>query len=233
MKFSEALAAIGKLENGSELVSAIEGELEGLKTKNFEVIGEKRNATTKAQTLETTVLAIAKTLGITGDLDTVLSSIESKAQSVASESTQLKADKTALETRATQAEGKLQGFERKSKLADIATAAGANAAVLERLLGDKLDELKIEGEGADRVVKLGDKALKEAIAADDVLKQFEAALFPAQSSNTTAKETKTPPKLPSGNPNGSPKDGERASRSYLNSTYGKTADFLMGKTAGN
>lgn len=192
MKFSEALAAIKALENGTELASAIEGEVEGLKTKNYEIIGEKRTATAKTQALETAVTAIAKAMGLDGDLDAVLSGAEGKVQSISTELNQLKTAKTELETRASEAESKVQGFERKGKLMEIATAAGANAAVLERLLGDKLDQLNVEGDGEARVVKLGDKLLKEAIAADESLKPFEAALFPQ--TKTTNK------KLPSGTP---------------------------------
>lgn len=209
MKFSEALEAIKKLENGTELVSAIEGEVEGLKSKNYEVIGEKRNATTKAQTLETTVMAIAKAIGLEGDLDTILSGAEAKVRAIATEATQLKTDKTALETRATEAESKIKTFERKTKLNDIATAAGANAAVLERLLGDKFDELKIEGEGDARVVKLGDKPLKEAIAADESLKLFEAALFPSSPSPSPSPSPTPKATLPSGSPKGSDGKGKK------------------------
>lgn len=197
MKFSEALAAIKALDNGSELASAIEGEVEGLKSKNYEIIGEKRNASTKAATLESTVLAIAKLAGVEGDLESVLSTLEPKVreslQAIATNATRI----TELETRATTAEGKLAAAERKSKLSEIATKAGANAAVLERLLGDKLDKLAVAEDGA---VTLEGKALKEAIAADEGLSPFAAALFPQAQQN----ETKPAPKLPSGTPQGKP-----------------------------
>ncbi|MDX2215510.1 MAG: hypothetical protein SFY66_19760 [Oculatellaceae cyanobacterium bins.114] len=205
MKFSEALAAIKALENGTELASAIEGEVEGLKTKNYEIIGEKRNATGKVTAYEAALTAIAKALGIEGDLESILSDTEGKVKAIATEVATLKTDKTALETRTTEAEGKVKTFERKAKFSDIATAAGANAAVLERLLGDKFDQLKVEGEGEQRVVKFGDKPLKEAIASDESLKPFEAALFPATSASPSPSPSpapKTSQKLPSGSPNG-------------------------------
>lgn len=219
MKFSEALAAIKALDNGSELVSAIDAEVESLKSKNYEVIGEKRTATGKVTAYEAALTAIAKALGIEGDLESILSDTEGKVKAITTEVSQLKTDKTALETRATEAEGKLQGFERKTRLTEIATAAGANAAVLERLLGDKFDQLTVEGEGDKRVVKLGDKPLKEAIAADEGLKLFEAALFPAQSSEQS--QPKSSPKLPGGSPDGtSPEKPSDPVAAYTSQAYG-------------
>lgn len=218
------LAAMAKLkgldlEGKEELVSAIEGKVSGLESKNFEVIGEKRGVTSRVQTLESALTAIAKAAGIEGDLEAILTGAEAKIRAIATEATQLKTDKTALETRATEAEGKLQAAERKSKLAEIATVAGANPAVLERLLGDKFEELKVEGEGDARVVKLGDKALKEAIAADEGLKVFEAALFPTSTTTTTT--TKTTQKLPGGSPNGKTDDTKADPvKSYTDRAYG-------------
>lgn len=194
MNYKEALEALKKLENGANLVSAIESEVEALKTKNYEVIGEKRNATQKVTAMETALNAIAKVIGLEGDTDAIVSGAEEKIRAVVSEAAQLKADTDALEFRATEAEGKAKGLERKARLSEIATLTGANPAVLERLLADKLDELKIEGEGDKRVVKLGETALKEAIASDESLKPFEAALFPTQQTPT--------PKLPGGSPSG-------------------------------
>lgn len=207
MKFSEALAAIKALENGSELASAIEGELEGLKTKNYEVIGEKRNATTKAQTLETTVTAIAKAAGIEGDLESILTTLEPKVRESLQKLTTVETKLTEAETRATSAESKIKTFERKDKLSEIAVAAGASAAVLEQLLGDRFEELKLEGEGDQQVVKFGDKLLKDAIAADPKLKLFEASLFPAAQAET--KTPATPPTKPAAKlPGGTPASGD-------------------------
>lgn len=197
MDYKAALESLKKLEGGAELVSAVETELERLTNKNYELIGENRKAGTKSRSLEDAFNAIATTLGLEGeDLESKLSSAPEKVKSLSTQLSEANTKLTATETRATEAETKVQGFERKTKLTDIAAAAGASAAVLERLLGDKLDELKIEGEGESRTVKLGDKPLREAIAADEGLKPFEAALFPAQSTTTTTPS----PKLPSGTP---------------------------------
>lgn len=196
MKFSEALAAIKALENGADLASAIEGEVEGLKGKNFEIIGEKRNATTKATAYETALTAIASALGIEGDLDAVLTSAEGKVRELVSASTTAQTKLTDLETRATTAEGKVKQAERLTKITQAATKAGANAAVLERLLGDKVDELAIADDG----VKIGDKALKEYVEADDALKAFLPALFPSTEQGQKADSKQQ--RLPGGTPKG-------------------------------
>lgn len=223
MKLGEALAAIKSLENGPELVSAIETEIEGLKTKNFEIIGEKRNATNRATTLESTVLAIAKIAGVEGDLESVLTSLEPKVRESLQKLSSVEAKLTETETRATEAQTKLQGLERKAKLSDVAAAAGANPAALEKLLGDRFDELKIEGEGESRVVKLGDKVLRDAIDGDENLKIFSASLFPTQETKQPANKLpsgKPANTLPNGSPNGEQPKEEDAALSYLESTYG-------------
>jgi hypothetical protein len=194
MKFEEALAALKKLDGGADLASAIETHVNSQAEKIFTTIGESRTKGAKASNLEATLLAIAKTLGIEGDVDTVLTGLEPKVTAIASD---LKTAQTKLaetETRATTAETKVQGFERKGKLADIATKAGASAAVLETLFGDKIDQLAIDGE----TVKFGDKALREHVESDVTLKEFVTSLFPP----TEQPQSKPAPKLPSGSPKG-------------------------------
>lgn len=193
MKFSEALEAIKKLENGVDLASVIESELDGLKSKNYEIIGEKRSATSKLSAIEAALMAVASAVGITGDIDAVLGAIEPKITELKTAQTKL----TEAESRATAAETKVSSFERKGKLADIAAKAGASAAVLETLFGEKLDQFAIEGD----VVKFGDKPLREHIEADAVLKDFTPSLFPASQPDPKP-ETKQQPKLPSGSPKG-------------------------------
>lgn len=190
MDYTQALAKLKglELEGKDELISAIEGKV-------FDVIGEKRNATSKAQNFESALVAIAKAVGLEGDVETILSDAQTKVQTIATEAAQLRTDKTALETRATEAEGKLQTAERKGKLSQVAAKTGANESVLEKLLGDKLDEIAIADDG----VKLGDKGLREYVESDETLKVFVPALFPNQNSTT---EKKQPPKLPSGSPSG-------------------------------
>lgn len=208
MDLKEALAAIKKLDNGADLVSAIESEIDRLNSKNYEVIGEKRTETSKRQSLETALVAIAKAVGLEGDVETILKDAESKVASIVIEANQLRTDKTALETRATEAEGKVKAAERLGKVAEIATKAGADAKVLERLLGDKLEEIEI----ADH------KSLREYVEADETLKPFIPALFPTQQKQEQKLE-KPAPKLPSGSPSGNSEDKNDPVGSYLKRTY--------------
>ncbi len=190
--YKAALESLKKLDGGAELVSAVETELERLTNKNYELIGENRKASSKARSLEDAFNAIAATLGLdSDDLESKLSSAPDQVKSLSSQLSEAATKLTAAETRATTAEGKLTGLERKSTVQTIAAKAGANAEVLERLLGDRIAEITIDGE----TVKLGDKDLKEAIAGDEGLKPFLPALFP-----TTAEAAPTPT-LPSGTPN--------------------------------
>lgn len=223
MDWKEALAKLKKLdaEGAADLASVVESRIEALEADKFTVVGEKRNATTKATAYETALTAIAKALGIEGDLETVLTSAEGKVRELVSASSTAQSKLTELESRATTAEGKVKTFERSTKLGEIAAAAGANAAVLEQLLGDRFDDLKIEGEGDQRVVKLGDKALKEAIAADGRLKLFEAVLFPV----TEKPQDKPAPRLPGGSPKGT----ETKDKNPVSATVEKMKFAVPGK----
>ena len=192
MEFTAALAALKKLENGAELATAIESHVTALDGKVFAAAGDSRAKASKADSLEATVLAIAKSLGIEGETEAILTTLEPKI-------TELKATQTKLteaESRATAAETKVKGFETQTKLNDIAVKAGASAAVLQTLFGDKIDQFSIDGEN----VKFGDKLLREHVEADSVLKQFSASLFP--NSQQQQQPAKTQPKLPSGTANG-------------------------------
>lgn len=198
MDFKAAIAKLKTLEvdGAADLVSAIEGEVDRLSSKNFEVIGEKRTATTKLAALESALVAAGKALGIEGDSEALLTDLEPKLKAAIAEATQLKTEKQSLSTRLTDAESKAAKLERSTKVADIAAKAGVNSAVFERLLGDRLDEIAIADDG----VKVGDKPLKEFVEGDDGLKPFASALFTTE---TPAPGTGTnPPKLPSGSPRG-------------------------------
>jgi len=193
--YKAALDSLKKLDGTADLMPAIEAELERLTNKNYELIGENRKATTRARSLEEAVNAISTSLGLEGeDLESKLSSAPEKVKSLSSQLSEATTKLSAAETRATEAEGKLTGFERKSVVDQAAAKVGANAAVLERLLGDRVSEIKIDGDS----VTLGDKALKEAIEGDEGLKPFLPALFPT----TTAETKPTTPTLPSGTPDG-------------------------------
>lgn len=192
--YKAAIESLKKLEGAADLLSAVEAELERLTSKNYELIGENRKATTKARTLEDAVNAIATTLGLEAeDLESKLASAPEKVKSLSTQLSDANKKAGELETRATTAEGKVSSFERKATVQTAASKAGANAEVLERLLGDRVAELKVEGDD----VKLGDKALKEAIEADEGLKLFMPALFPSSEAKAT------PPNLPSGTPDSS------------------------------
>lgn len=186
-----------------DLVSAVEGELERLTTKNYDLIGENRKATAKAATLQQSLDAIASTLDVEGDdLDAKLKAATEKVKDL---STKL----SEAETKATEAEGKVATYERKAAFAQAASKVGANAEVLERLLGDRASELVIEGD----TVKLGETALKEAIEGDAALKPFLPALFPS------AQATPPVPQLPTGTPNSQTQTPTDPVAGYLNKTY--------------
>jgi len=211
MDYKAAIAALKQsgIDNAAELVSAIEGHVESINTKNYEVIGEKRTATAKAQNLETALMAAGKALGIEGDLEAVLSNVETKARTIATEHAQLTSDKTAIETRATEAETKIKTLERQGKLSTIAAKSGAVPEVLTKLLGDRVDEISIDND----TVKLGDKSLREFVESDADLKLFATALFPGEKG-----ESKKAPQLPSGSPAKSTEKPDPL-KAYLNKTY--------------
>jgi hypothetical protein len=121
MEFKEALAALEKLEGGAALAAVFSSHVNKLDEKIYTTIGESRTKGAKASSLEATVLAIAKSLGIEGDVDTVLTGLEPKVTAIASDLKAAQTKLTETETRATTAETKVQGFERKGKFADIAS----------------------------------------------------------------------------------------------------------------
>lgn len=224
MDFRDALAAIKKLENGAELASAIDAEVERQSAKNHELIGEKRNATTKLAALQSAFSGIAQAIGLEGDSEAILAGAEGKVRSIVAETAQLRSDKTALESRATEAETKATGLERQGKIAQAAAKTGAAAAVLEKLLGDKVGEMAIGADG----VTIGDKPLKDYVEADESLKIFLPALFPAAAATPEKPATAIAPKLPSGSPDGSKVETDVVG-SYLKRTY--TGAKAFGKSA--
>lgn len=220
MDYKAAIAALKKLDADevADLVSAIEGHVGKLEEKSFETIGESRKNSTKARALSEAMQAIGKILGVEGD--DLESTLEPKVKELFDSNKTAQSRVSELETRASTAEGKVKSLESDSKLNQISGKIGADPKVLKRLLADKLEEIKVEGES----VKLGDKELKEYVEADEDLKAFAPALFPTQQKS----EQKPAPKLPSGSPSGNSQKDERPARSYTNSIYGKTADHLIG-----
>ena len=193
MDYKAALESLKKLDGAAELVPALEAEVQRLTDKNFEVIGENRTATTKARALEQSLDAIASTLGIAGeDLESKLANAPEKVRSLSTQLSDSTSKASAAETRASDAETKLTGLERKATVAQAAAKAGVVAEVLERLLGDRVSDLKIEGDD----VKLDDKLLRDFVEADESLRAFIPALFPQTQEQTTQA------RLPGGTPNG-------------------------------
>lgn len=194
MDYKAAIAKLSALEveGIADLVSAVTGKIGDLEQKNYDLIGEKRNVSQRNQAMESALNAIAKELKIDGDLEVVLDQVEPRIREIAKSEELLRESKTSLESQLSQANSKVLTFERQSKISQVASAAKANPAVLERLLGDRLDDLKITEDGD---VTLGDQPLQEAIAADASLAPFAVALFPQA-------DKQDKPRLPGGSPNG-------------------------------
>lgn len=196
MDFKQAIEALKKLEGGADLVSAIEGEVTRLENKSFEVIGESRKNGTKARNYQEAIEAIGKALGIEGDVEAIVSNAEAKAKDLQSSLTSTQTKLTEVEGKLTTTESEANALKRQSKLTEVAAKSGADVKVLERLLAEKLEEMAIDESG----VKLGDKALREFVEADESLKPFIPALFPATQQQQETKPVT--PKLPSGSPDG-------------------------------
>jgi len=197
MDYAAALAKLRTLEvdGAADLVSAFEAKVTALESAKYEIVGEKRTATQRAQALAETVEAIAKSLNLEGSLDDWLDKLPTAVQDVRRGRDDLKAKAETFEQQLTEAQGKVQAAARKDRLAELAAKAGATAAVLERLFPD-LDALAVSDDG---VVTLADKPLKEAIEADPSLAAFAPALFVAAPT-----DPKPAPRLPSGGPGGPP-----------------------------
>ena len=193
MDYKAALDALKKLDGGTELASTVETELERLTSKNYELIGENRKATSKATNLQQSIEAIAETLGTEGDdLESKLKGAAERVKTLSSQLSEANTNLAATETRAGEAETKLTGLERKATVAQAAAKAGVVAEVLERLLGDRVSDLKIEGDN----VMLDDKLLRDFVEGDESLRAFIPALFPQTQEQTTQA------RLPGGTPNG-------------------------------
>jgi hypothetical protein len=234
MDFLQAIAALKKLNvEGTDiaaLVGAVEAEVSRLNDKVYTTIGESRSKSSKATTLEAAMMAIAKTLGITEtELDSVLNAIEPKVKEAVDGKKTAQTKVTELETELTTAKTKVTEFESDGKWNTIASKTGADAKVLKRLLGDKLGEMTIADDG----VKLGDKSLREFVEADEELKSFVPALFPADSKPDSKPNNKSPESrrvLPGGSPKGDDKSGKTDPvAAYVSKAY-KGAKSLQPKS---
>jgi hypothetical protein len=201
-------------DGAAELASVLQTALESAEQKAFTTIGEKRTATQKNQALSEALEAVARGLNLDGSVEDLLDKLPGAVQEVRKGRDELATKAETYEQQLTEATSKLQTFERKGKLQELATKSGANAAVLERLFPD-LDALAI---GEDGVVKLGDKPLAEAVEADPTLKAFAPALFVGTADPAPAPAPKAPPKLPGGSPTPAPAADPVAA--YVGKAYG-------------
>lgn len=210
----QALSKLRTLEvdGATELASVLETALSKADNKNSELIGEMRNRSQRNLSLGETLEAVAKGLGLEGVIErdtqgTYLlgekaSELPVAVQGLRRSSDELKTKAEAFEQQLTEATSKVQTFERKGKLQELAAVAGANPAVLERLFPD-LDTLAV----VDGAVKLGEKPLREALEADEGMKAFIPALFPGGANPKPEPEKKNQQTLPSGGPGGN--DGKK------------------------
>lgn len=212
----QALSKLRSLEadGAAELASVLQTALESAEQKAFTTIGEKRTATQKNQALSEALEAIARGLNLEGSVDELLDKLPGAVQDVRRSRDELTTKAETLEATLTEATSKVQTFERRGKLQELAIAAGANAAVLEKLFGDQLDTLAV---GEDGTVRLGDKPLAEAIDADPTLKAFAPALFVGTPTAPTP-DPKPTQKLPGGSP--SPAKPSDPVMAYVGKAYG-------------
>jgi hypothetical protein len=201
MEYAAALAAIKGLENGAELASAVEGKIGALEAKNYEVIGEKRSAAQKAAALETAITSIGKSLGLEGDTESLIDQAPVKIKTIAESAATLATEKTALESRVTEAESKAEKLDRAGKWSEYAAKSGANPEVLERLLADRFGEISVNDAGA---VLVGTVPIADFVAAAPELKAFAPALFPAAAPPETDSDTQRKQQLPGGAPKSTP-----------------------------
>lgn len=202
----------------AELADVLSAALEKAENKNFEVIGEKRNATQRAQALSETLEAVARGLNLEGSVDELLDKLPNQVQDIRRAREQLQQQYDEASSKLNDAQGKLNGFERKAKINDLASKAGASPVVFERLFGDQLDQIAAAEDGT---VKLGDKPLKEAVEADEALKAFLPALFPTATKPTdkgAGGSGNPPPRLPSAGPGEAGKPAN-ALAAYVASAY--------------
>jgi len=231
MNYAEAIAKIKTLEGGAEIATAVEAETTDLKAQKSTAIGEKRKLIQSYADLTGRFKEVTDALGLEVESDDAakqLAALHEKIKSLQAELTseqeksttsegllgdlQTKLDE--LQTQYDEADGKVTTMERNQKARSMAAKAGAVPDVLVDLLGDRLDELKVVVTDDAEVVMLGDKPLKDAIAADAKLSLYSSALFltPKDEGEGDDKDL-----LPGGS--GDSDDGKSPVASYLRSRY--------------
>lgn len=181
MKYAEAIQALrdSGLENAGEIVTAITKEAT-----------ELQKYKKQREDLETLVDAALQGFGSESD------SYEQRLKLLSGE---LQNTKEALEIEKTskgELEGKVKHLERFNLVQTAASKSGANLGVLEKLLSDSQDELKVDGDN----VTIAGKPLKEYAEAN--WKDFIPALLPAKLPPNNLRQNSSTT-LPSGSPQGS------------------------------
>jgi len=183
VKYSEALAAVRGLDGGAELAQVIaeqfaevQEKLDAEKSKTYSLIGEKRSVGDRVHRLESAIIDMSKSVGFSdeSDIGVLLEQIPDKVKSYSQQNSELSALKEELEARATEAEGKVKIYDRANKWQELANKAEVNQSVLEKLLGEKFDEISIDEEQG---VVIDGKPLREYVEADESLNVFAPALF--------------------------------------------------------
>lgn len=222
MDYADALRQIESLENGSELISAIKGRVDG-------ILDEKRRAVTSSSTerdrasqLENIVDQIFKLTGAEGDNPVAKTqSFTTKYNSLLSESSNnqktisaLESAKNAAEQAKNEAETKLIEADRNIKVTEAAIASKANPNVLKKLLSDgELDLLvqAAEDNSTQVLVVKGEEKLPLTEFAQSNWADFIPSLFPTSG---TFASPKPPSPLPGGSPGGQKKE-ENLAKSYI------------------
>lgn len=220
-KAKTALAKLGAAESDEikNLVPVFTSELEELDAKNYTVIGERRDATTKLRAVELFIKSVGKALGIEGDVDSVMSAGEEKVSSLASAKAAIAKERDDFQKRAIEAEAKNEKFETSEKRRGIAKKAGVDPEVF----GDLFDaeSLKKFSVGEDGVVSFDGKPFSEYVEGDDRLKRYKSVLFVDSKDDDDGKPPKDKKKAPS-TPPGKPEveGGDDPLSAYMSKTYG-------------
>lgn len=181
----------------TDVLAKIQAESDRLEAAAYDAKQQSSSQGQKTTALEAALRSVAASVGIEGDTDQIVGEVANKVSAIAKGFNDLSSTKEALESRTAEAEAKATKLERGEKLREYAGVSGANPAVFAELLGDRFDDIKVEGEA----VMVGDKTLTDYVEGDSRLKLFKASLFSSDSPTLPV----TNPKVPSATPKGSPK----------------------------
>lgn len=222
MDYAEALRQIESLENGSELISAIKGRVDGILDEKRRAVTSSTTERDRASQYENIVDQIFKLAGAEGDNPVAKTqAFTTKYNSLLSESSNnqktisaLESAKNAAEQAKTEAETKLIEADRSIKVTEAAIASKANPKVLKKLLSDgELDLLvqAAEDNSTQVLVVKGEEKLPLTEFAQSNWADFLPSLFP--SGVTTP--PRPPSQLPGGSPGGQKKEEKDPVKSYI------------------